>query len=468
AGVPGPLRRLVAACLREDPAERPPAARAAARFADRLPAYGSWLPAPLLTEILWRAEWALAADAVLPTDRHRPSAPDGAEKGPGEPGGSGSATGDGPPRGARTSRRRVLAWAAGAGALAVAGGGTALWAAAGDRPRWRYAAGSGLWRPVAVDARTRTVMAVDTEFGLHGVDAATGDRRWYRSGTAPPSSWLGCDGRGRVVLQANRMLVCLDAERGSVLWSHAEIQAAEAVCDARYAYVTITERGGEEVAQLIAYDLRDGARVWDVDWYGSSSPGATLHRDAVLVRLAGTDLCLDAATGQRRWSRSIDERTAASPVGGGDLAWVTTRSGDVFGLDLATGRTRVTGLTSGRGDIDGSSRPAFADGTVIVCTTAHEVCAVDAATGTSRWRVRPDPHPGSDGIDTTPLIHDGTVYTGTGGDAVVALDLRTGRERWRFRTPRAVDSSPALLDGLLFFGCFDGGLYAVDATHGPD
>ncbi|MFE1556545.1 PQQ-binding-like beta-propeller repeat protein [Streptomyces sp. NPDC058734] len=132
-----------------------------------------------------------------------------------------------------------------------------------------------------------------------------------------------------------------------------------------------------------------------------------------------------------------------------------------------TGRTRVTGLTSGRGDIDGSSRPAFADGTVIVCTTAHEVCAVDAATGTSRWRVRPDPHPDSDGIETTPLIHGGTVYTGTGGDAVVALDLRTGRERWRFRTPRAVDSSPALLDGLLFFGCFDGGLYAVDATHGP-
>ncbi|MFE2140292.1 PQQ-binding-like beta-propeller repeat protein [Streptomyces sp. NPDC059456] len=90
-------------------------------------------------------------------------------------------------------------------------------------------------------------------------------------------------------------------------------------------------------------------------------------------------------------------------------------------------------------------------------------------TGRPRWTVNAPHEPDrSDGVQTSPLIHHGTVHTGSGGNTVLALDLATGREKWRFRAPRVVDSSPARIGDLLYFGCFDRGLYAVNAIHGPE
>jgi outer membrane protein assembly factor BamB len=40
--------------------------------------------------------------------------------------------------------------------------------------------------------------------------------------------------------------------------------------------------------------------------------------------------------------------------------------------------------------------------------------------------------------------------------ATVALDTRSGDERWRFAAGRAVTSSPAVSDGVVFVGSRDG------------
>ncbi|MCH8349839.1 MAG: PQQ-binding-like beta-propeller repeat protein, partial [Chloroflexi bacterium] len=40
-------------------------------------------------------------------------------------------------------------------------------------------------------------------------------------------------------------------------------------------------------------------------------------------------------------------------------------------------------------------------------------------------------------------------------------DAATGQEKWRFETGDRVSSSPAVVDGVVYFGSDDGHLYAV-------
>jgi len=46
------------------------------------------------------------------------------------------------------------------------------------------------------------------------------------------------------------------------------------------------------------------------------------------------------------------------------------------------------------------------------------------------------------------------------------VDSETGKQKWKFATQGVVASSPAISNGLIYFGSFDGSFYAVDASTG--
>ena len=66
------------------------------------------------------------------------------------------------------------------------------------------------------------------------------------------------------------------------------------------------------------------------------------------------------------------------------------------------------------------------------------------------------------GTLSAPAIgRDQTIYLG--GDKLYALDGKTGRKKWTFRAGSFIDSSPSIdADGIIYFGCYDQKLYAVD------
>ncbi len=65
----------------------------------------------------------------------------------------------------------------------------------------------------------------------------------------------------------------------------------------------------------------------------------------------------------------------------------------------------------------------------------------------------------------TPAVGDDMVYAPI-GDTIYAIDRVTGELRWKQSTGGDIYSSPALADGILYFGSRDGNLWALDAETG--
>lgn len=79
-----------------------------------------------------------------------------------------------------------------------------------------------------------------------------------------------------------------------------------------------------------------------------------------------------------------------------------------------------------------------------------------------RWSFKPSEEP----IESSAAIVGGVVYIGCDDGFLYALDLATGKPRWKFKTPFMVRSSPTIHDGAVYFGDEDGIFYCVDAKTG--
>ena len=110
--------------------------------------------------------------------------------------------------------------------------------------------------------------------------------------------------------------------------------------------------------------------------------------------------------------------------------------------------------------------PLVAEGLVIAGTTTDGLRAYDARTGRERWH-----------IDTpTPIVGQGLVagrgpnavlYIGLGNGTMAKIAVSDGRILWRYDYGRGQSQGqPALADGKLVFGAWNGHLHCLDAATG--
>jgi outer membrane protein assembly factor BamB len=93
----------------------------------------------------------------------------------------------------------------------------------------------------------------------------------------------------------------------------------------------------------------------------------------------------------------------------------------------------------------------------------HKVYSYDEATGRKLWESQ---DLGGAVVGTPAVGTDGAIYVGTFGKEMIALDAASGTIKWRFTTQDWVWSGPALDNGKLFFGDLTGNLYALNAADG--
>jgi hypothetical protein len=105
------------------------------------------------------------------------------------------------------------------------------------------------------------------------------------------------------------------------------------------------------------------------------------------------------------------------------------------------------------------SSPAVANGVVYVGSWNFNLYAIDAVTGTEKWRFATGAW-----VHSSPAVANGVVYVGSHDKNLYAIDAATGMEKWRFTTGGDVDSSPAVANGVVYFGSEDMNIYAIGET----
>ena len=89
-----------------------------------------------------------------------------------------------------------------------------------------------------------------------------------------------------------------------------------------------------------------------------------------------------------------------------------------------------------------------------------------------RRRSRPAPKlawtwEGGEAFDSSPAIVDDVVYVGTATGELIAVGLADGKLRWRYKAGEAIgESSPAVANGRVFIGDLIGVVHAVNVADG--
>lgn len=198
---------------------------------------------------------------------------------------------------------------------------------------------------------------------------------------------------------------------------------------------------------------------------------------------------VDAGTGAQRWKFATKSRVTSSPAVSGGLVFFGSFDGNFYAVDAATGKLRWKFADPGERrytatHLHGSlpvgeampdpfdvylSSPAVQNGVVYFGSGDGNVYALDAASGSVRWRFQT-----GDVVHASPAIADGRLYIGSWDSYFYALDAATGRQLWRFRTGEdpdihnqvGIQSSATVAEGVVYFGCRDSHLYALDAATG--
>lgn len=225
----------------------------------------------------------------------------------------------------------------------------------------------------------------------------------------------------------------------------------------------------------IRWTVRTGASV-------RSSPAVTADR-VFIGSDDGALYAIDRRTGQVVWRFAAGGAVASSPAVAEGLVIAATLPGRIFAVDAKTGALRWsirTGASlppntspAGGWDLFASS-PAVVGELVVIGAPDGGVRALELRTGRLRWKVQTGGR-----VRATPAVQEGAVVIGSWDGRVYALDLRSGATRWVHHTigdtldskaagfdRRALQSSPAIADGLVFVGSRDGGLYALDLATG--
>lgn len=191
---------------------------------------------------------------------------------------------------------------------------------------------------------------------------------------------------------------------------------------------------------------------------------------------------IDADAGTERWHFEADAPVTSSPAVDDERVLFTDRAGVVYAVSRRDG-TLVWRFETGdelplpwghEGWDYFTASPTLVDDMALIGSGDGNLYALDAASGREIWRFASGAR-----IRTTPAVAGDSVLFGNSAGIFYALDARDGAVRWRFETAghtlgaaevgfdrRQIYSSPAVHEGVVYFGSRDAGLYALDLETG--
>lgn len=145
----------------------------------------------------------------------------------------------------------------------------------------------------------------------------------------------------------------------------------------------------------------------------------------------------------------------SSPVIIDGVLYASSWSGDIIALDVETGnrlwQTKI-------GDLSMSTPLVVED--IIFVGSNNGLYSISAKDGKILWKNE------LRAVTSTPAYHNDIVFCGSHDDKVYAFDSRDGDLIWSVETDGEIYSSPTIADGLVLIGSNDNNLYAIDYNNG--
>lgn len=215
---------------------------------------------------------------------------------------------------------------------------------------------------------------------------------------------------------------------------------------------------------------------------GQPAPASSMFRGD-LAHSGAYDGPAIAALPKVKWAFKTGGAIFSSPAIVDGFAYIGSTDGNLYAVDVSDGAERWKFATTGRI----VSSPAVANGTVFVESYDSRLYAVDAGSGQQKWvfatggerrfsarhihGLQPDAESMPDPFDfylSSPAVANGVVYFGSGDGNVYAVDGASGALKWKFTTGDVVHASPSIAGGLVLVGSWDTNFYALDAATGAE
>lgn len=269
-------------------------------------------------------------------------------------------------------------------------------------------------------------------------------------------------------------LYALDMITGEKEWTFetgAPVYSSPAVADGTV-YV------GSNDHSVYAVDAQTGTKAWEFETGDAvrSSPtvAETIYSSIDKLLAIGSDdgilYLLNAATGEQRDQQSLGGAVVSTPT--------LFRGVNGPGLNYTVGSTNER---SNHGAAEEGSEyyngrhwsgPIYSSFTMPLREHALNLADIFTLVGTDagklhRWTEQNAWEFQTDGkVRSSPALAEGVVYFGSWDHNVYALEFESGEEQWAFETGGRVESSPAVADGVAYVGSGDQHVYALDAESG--
>lgn len=305
--------------------------------------------------------------------------------------------------------------------------------------------------------------------GVLAISADQGKPVWFTPTPAAVSHSVTVDDQYVYACSHGGILHAFDRATGKEAWKQAlgsEVQ--------RWQYSGPTLVGDELFAGTLAYfgafQAADGKPLWHQtyggDWISSNACPA-VKGDMVVVPGNWSNKSLRAvkkATGETIWECAVGG-LHGSPVIADNVVVFTTYAGQLYSVDLATGKERWKRELGGNRS---ASTPAIGDGIVVAGGTG-DIRAFRLDGGEPLWTVPV----GTSALKMAPynntfaaLVGSATIagklaYVPCGDGKLYALELESGRIRWSMDFGAPILSAPCISGNMMYITTYDGGIYAL-------
>jgi eukaryotic-like serine/threonine-protein kinase len=342
---------------------------------------------------------------------------------------------------------------------------------------WKFQTDSIIYASPVVFDNTIYVGSFDNNF--YAIGAKSGIEKWRFYSNFPVQTTAAIHDNIICFASANQ-LYGLDINSGELKWQYALCSDTPIIKIDPWDYY----HSSPAIVEGIVYIGSQGGFIHGVDVqtgtleFQYQSPNNSAIRTRPLINnnkiyfadWAGSVFAVNLATHDLIWRYNTSAAIQSSPVFFNNCIYFAGRSTSVYSLHSETGQLNWSCRYPGGSWICGT--PIVSDSVVYVGgSDNHLLIALNPISGIEVWLAQLDYN-----VFTTPIITENFVYVTTGYSgnipnpnpltpgSLYVIHKENGEIKNRFRVDGNIFSSPLLYDGIIYFGCDDGYIYAINQS----